>query len=226
VLLSLALTWTALKRQRERGAGLALSVAAFKPHLVLLVPVALLVSRHARAVLWWLIGMAFLVAVSVGLLSAEGTRQYLVAEASAKQSTYNVLASAAALFGYREPWAFAGQLALAALAVGTSRRLPDRLEYVLGTGVIASLLLTPYLDYYDYALLILPAAMWVRTTRSSWQVPIFAFLLVAGELVPRVGVVPLLVAELALWAGFTVTTLRLAGTTVEAGEPASDLAAA
>src|SRR6185312_9379230 len=57
------LAWTLLERQRSLEAGLALSVLAFKPQLLLFLPLALLFRRDWRALLGLALGAGIQVAL-------------------------------------------------------------------------------------------------------------------------------------------------------------------
>jgi len=116
----IALSWWLLRRGREFPAGVVLATAALKPHLVLLLPLALLVAGHRRAFLGWLGATAALAGLSAITLGPGGTAQYASRLLSTGQSldAYKVpveLTLPGILGG--GPLALAGQLAVAALVL-------------------------------------------------------------------------------------------------------------
>ncbi|MGH7902816.1 MAG: glycosyltransferase family 87 protein [Candidatus Dormibacteraceae bacterium] len=76
VAVSVTLSWRLLRDDREVAAGLVLALAAVKPHLLVLLPAALLVSGRWRAVASWGAAMAVLALLSLLTLGRHGVSEY------------------------------------------------------------------------------------------------------------------------------------------------------
>jgi hypothetical protein len=168
-------SWWLLDDGRPWLAGLVLACLALKPQVAFLVPLALLAAGHWRVFLSWL--GATVVMVTVSLL-AVGTQ--------AIHDVRHSLSLAAGTPGpiqvsllHQVPWpvvsvaamvAVAGLLVIVAVsAAGARPALP------MAAGLLGSALLTPYLNFYDLAGLVLAAWLVLRTNPPMWQ----RFLLVA-----------------------------------------------
>jgi hypothetical protein len=158
-------------------AGILIALCAIKPHLFLLVPIALMAGGQWRAVLAACITIAALVA---GSLAAFGPEPWLGffreatgiggAIGSAQQGFYEIAIKQQSAFAYG---ASIGGLklglilqalvtAIAALIVALVWRSQPALEIRVAVLCCATLLATPYLFDYDLALLAVPIALVAR----------------------------------------------------------------
>lgn len=150
--------------------GLLLGMLVYKPHLGVLVPVALLAGRGWRALLGAGASAAALALASLVVLGAETWQAYL----SSIPSSVNLLDSSSL------PWKLMPSVFAAARVAGADPALARLLHGAVMAGVaaavvwtwsrrsspylrhsafvLASLLFTPYLFFYDYVCLALPLA--------------------------------------------------------------------
>lgn len=206
-LLSLALLGAgmALLPTRPFLAGLVLGLLSYKPHLAVLVPVALLVGREWRA----LAGAAASAVGLVGLSAAAlGTEAWLVflrkaadpgGVAVSSSSDWHAIPSALVMvkdFGGDDMLAVSIHAAVALFAVMALIRIwmrPSALHWRGAALAIAILLATPYTRLYDFTLLALPIAAfasaaprpsrWEQAVQAAiWLLPLW--LLNFGMIVP------------------------------------------
>jgi hypothetical protein len=170
VMLGLVATaWWLCARDRPLEGGVALAVAtALKPHLVILVPLALLASGRYRAVLGWIaggavLGVATIVALGpAGLVSWWQGLQYLQSDPA---HAYYTLANQVG-FG---PVTYALWVVQAAVAVLIARWRRLELELVFAVGILGSVAAAFHLHPADYSLLILAAWLVLRTSPPMWH---------------------------------------------------------
>ncbi len=163
------LSWWLLRRDRQFLAGLTLGVLALKPTLAFLVPFALLVAGYRRAFFGWALGSGVLAAVA--LMTVGWTYLSRVAEITHSLSAYKVsveLTLPGLLRG--GSLALAAQVSLILFTLFLSRRL-RRLgpEIPIVAGLVASLLVTPFLHVQDLAVLVPASWMYLRTRPSAGQ---------------------------------------------------------
>ncbi len=173
-------------------AGAMFGLLAFKPHLGLLVPVALLASGHYRT-----IASAAFTAIAVLLASvvAYGTEPWLAFAASlskfgafALADTNGAAYKMQSLFGFLHTFGVSAHIALtaqAALACATVAltwwlwRRPDRQDYShdLKSGILlaSAVLVSPYAFHYDLTMRTLAQAFMLRhaiaTSATSTEIP-------------------------------------------------------
>jgi hypothetical protein len=181
-------------------AGLALSCIAIKPQLALLVPLCLLVAGHWRVVAVWAVATTVMVAVALVLLGGDGLQRYREALALASQWEPTRRYAIAGPLGLG-PQVYVVELIVVAVAMVAAWRQRGRpVGLPIATGVVASLLFTPYVGFQDFAILVVAGWLVIRSGATSVQVT----LMVAGyallELALVVLAVPILVAEAALLA--------------------------
>lgn len=158
-LASLGLTWWLLKRGRWAPAGAVMAFALFlKPQLLLLLPVALLVSGRWRPVFYCALVGAILAAISLASLGSHGIAAYADDVAYTYTNPIHRAMTYAYLFG-RGPVATGVEVAagLVALTLAWYRR--DRMDLVFALGIVGSTASAFYLHTYDPVVLVLPA--WV-----------------------------------------------------------------
>ena len=195
VVAAVAVAWWLADRGRPGLAGLALSCIAIKPQLALLVPLCLLVAGHWRVVAVWAIATTVMVAAALILLGPDGLQRYREALALASQWEPTRRYAIAGPLGLG-PQVYVVELIVVAIAVVAAwRQRGHPIGLPIATGVVASLLFTPYVGFQDFAILVLAGWLVVRSGATSFQVG----LMVAGyallELALVVLAVPILLAE-------------------------------
>jgi len=165
--------WWFLKRGQQVAAGLVMLGVVLKPQLALLVPLALLVAGYRRTFQVWALGMAALAVLSIASLGPDGLSAYLgrLAQAASANPAWAPLPlSAAGLLG--------GQGLLirgVALVIGLLTLLITRLRWhsnvdgAVATGLVGSMLVTPYVHEPDLAILLLAAAIFLHMLVPAWQ---------------------------------------------------------
>jgi hypothetical protein len=163
-------------------AGLLFGCAVVKPHLALLIPVALLAERRWRA-----LGGAAVMATALSAIATQafGTESWVAFEQSgslarlmleAQGVSYAKISSvfaAVRLLGSSLPVAYAVQglaTAGAAWVVYVVWRKPIAYDVKASMLIIAGLLATPYLYDYDLPILVIGLAFWARDAlRTGWN---------------------------------------------------------
>ena len=195
---AVAVAWWLASHQRPVLAGLALSLIAIKPQLALLVPLCLLVAGHGRMCAAWLSATAVMVAVALVLLGPEGLQRYRDALALAAQWEPTRRYAIAGPLGLG-PQLYAVQAVVVAVAVVAAWRQrnmgPAR---PIATGILASLLFTPYVGFQDFAMLVVAGWLLIRSGATSVQVALMVVGYALLELALVVLAVPILLAEAAL----------------------------
>ncbi|MDQ2944212.1 MAG: DUF2029 domain-containing protein, partial [Candidatus Dormibacteraeota bacterium] len=170
VLLALVATaWWLCAHDRPLTAGFALALATFlKPHLVVLIPLALLASARYRPFVGWVAACAVLGVVTIlalgpaGLISWWHVLSYLEGDVS---NRYYTLAGPLGLGPLTYClWAAQGG---ASLLIAWRRR--SELDIVFAAGVLGSLAMAFYLHQADYSNLLLAAWFVLRTAPPIWH---------------------------------------------------------
>jgi len=192
---AVAVAWWMAARGRPGLAGLALSCIALKPQLALLVPLCLLVAGHWRVVVVWSVATAVMVAVALVLLGGDGLQRYRDALALASQWEPTRRYAIAGPLGLG-PQVYLVELIVVAIAIVAAWRQRGRpVGLPIATGIVASLLFTPYVGFQDFAMLVVAAWMVVRSGATAFQVALMVVGYALLELALLVLAVPILVAE-------------------------------
>ena len=162
-------SWWLCAHDRPLIAGVALALATFlKPQVVVLVPLALLVSGRYRAFFGWAAGCAVLGIATIAALGVDGIASWWQAlkyvQADPAHAYYTLaqpLGGGALTYAL---WALQGA---AALAVAWRRRA--ELEIVFTAGVLGSVAVAFHLHQADYSNLILAGWLFLRTSPPLWQ---------------------------------------------------------
>jgi hypothetical protein len=210
-------------KQRWPWGAAAFGLAAFKPHLGLLVPLTLLISRQWAAFamatatfvvfalasilvfgvdLWW--GFFEMAGRTLELLVASGYRPHLLTTFFSALHSLGVPTRLA----YPIHWLLAG--AVFALAVRLMWRCRDLLLSA-AVAICAGLLIFPYAYYYDLMLLVGPLAVLVRDALRSGWLPREPEALVLLWLAPFPSMLLMELSELSLGVGFPLLALVLVG---------------
>src|SRR5437870_3110168 len=189
--------WLAEHRMPVLG-GLALSLVAIKPQLALLVPPCLLVAGQRPMFVAWLGATALMVVVALVLLGGDGLQRYrdVLALASQWEPTRRYAIAGPLRLG---PQVYVlDAVAVRVALVAAWRQRGHGAARPIATGVVASLLFTPYVGFQDFAMLVVAGWLVMRSRATTVQVA----LLVGGyallELAVVVLALPILVAEAAL----------------------------
>lgn len=213
--------------RRPLTGGMLLGLASYKPHLAILIPLALAAGRRWRALLGVFLAGAGLILLSLTLLGPEVWRLFFsnIAHTTAflQEASETVLGrlqkmptlfSAVRLMGGSNSlaWMLQGLLMLA-VAAGVfwvwQRETPA--PYRNAVLILSCLLFPPFIFYYDLAILALPLAWltWEGLSREwqvgeqnllvlGWAAPFLVFLQGAFRL--RFPLIPLIIACLLIFA--------------------------
>ena len=168
VVVAVAVSWWVLSRGRPWLAGVVLSAIILKPQIAFLVPLALLLAGYGRVFVAWLAVSVPLAAVT---LLATGTEVF-----------HEISRSLHAVSGVPGPIqsSLLRQLPLPVAAVGIALVLGVCVLILwrgrgsgpyrpIAVGLIASVLVSPYINFYDLSALVLAAWLILRTNPPRWQ---------------------------------------------------------
>jgi hypothetical protein len=154
--LGAALAWRLVAAGRPNWAGVALVLMFAKPHLVLLVPVALAVAGIWRPALTCAAGGLLLAVISGLTLGPQGIADYQHVLRIETGEELNYVYTVAALVG-RNLLATGLQVTLAVAALITAWRVRQRPEAVIVAGILGSVLFSSYWHFQDFVVMILAA---------------------------------------------------------------------
>ena len=186
-----ATAWWLMRRDRAIVAGVALALAtAFKPQVMVMIPVALLVTGRWRVVAGWAGGCAVLAVASALALGSTGLASYLEALKLVESDTGHAYFTPAYLFGLG-PMTLAILVLQGAVSIAVAWRRRDDLDVVFAVGLLGSLMVSFHLHQTDYSNLVLAAWLVLRGSPPIWHrawlaVAIFTMqLLSLGQPVPQ-----------------------------------------
>ena len=194
----LAASWWLAERRRPVLAGLVLSLIALKPQLALLVPICLLVAGRTRVFAAWLAATAVIGVVALALLGGDGLQRYrdVLSMASQWEPTRRYAIAGPLGLG---PQVYAVEVLVVGVAVFAAwRNRHHDVGRLYATGVLASLLFTPYVGFQDFAMLVVAGWLLVRSGATPVQVGLMLVGYALLELALIVLAVPILLAEAAL----------------------------
>jgi Glycosyltransferase family 87 len=193
-----AASWWLADRRREVPAGVVLSLIALKPQLALLVPLCLLVAGRWRIFLAWLGASAVLGVVALVMLGGDGIQRYRDVLSLASQWAPTRTFAVAGPLGLG-PQAYAVEVVVVAIAAFAAwKHRSGDVGRLYATGIVASLLFTPYVGFQDFAMLIVASWLLIRSGVTSFQVALMVVGYALLELALVVQAVPILIAEGAL----------------------------
>ena len=162
-------SWWLSARDQQLAAGVALAAAtALKPQVVILVPVALLVSGRYRFVVSWAAASAILAAAFVVSLGTSGLLSWWQVLKLVESNPEHAYFTLAYLFGVG-PLTYVLLTAQGAMALAVAWRRRRDLEVVFAAGLLGSLTVSIHLHVYDYSTLILAAWLLLRTSPPLWH---------------------------------------------------------
>jgi hypothetical protein len=168
VVAAVALSWWLLSRGRPWLAGLALSALILKPQMAFLVPLALLLAGYWRVVIAWVsvsVPLAFLTLLATGLGVFHDISRSLQLVSGTPGPIQSSLLRQLPL-----PVAITGVVVVLGVALFTVRRGRNRGPSLpIAIGLISSVLVSPYINFYDLCALVLAAWLILRMNPPRWQ---------------------------------------------------------
>jgi hypothetical protein len=168
VVVAVALAWWLLSRDQPWLAGLALSALILKPQVAFLVPLVLLLSGYWRVVLAWVavsVPLAIVTLLAVGPAVFHHISQSLHAVSGIPGPIQSSLLRQLPL-----PLAIIGiVLVLGVCAFIMWRVRGSGPSVPIAVGLIGSMLVSPYVNFYDLSALVLAAWLILRTNPPRWQ---------------------------------------------------------
>ena len=187
--------WWLAEKKQPIAAGVVLSLSAVKPQLALLVPLCLLVAGHRRMFAAWLGATAVLAVAALALLGADGLQRYREALALASGWEPTRRYAIAGPLGLGPQVYVVEALVLAVAVVAAWRQRGMGPERPIATGLVASLLFTPYVGFQDFAMLVVAGWLLIRSGVTAFQVALLVIGYALLELALVVLAVPILAAE-------------------------------
>jgi hypothetical protein len=220
------------------AAGLLLSVMTVKPHLALLIPVALAAGRQWRALggaaagaiaLGGITTLAFGARIWPAFLGSIPLARRVLETGGIPYYKYSSVFAGARLLGADPGLAYACQAGAALIAAALVARLWWRRashDVACAAAVLGTLIATPYLFDYDLALCALPIAWLARRAKQAGALPWESSVLAACWLVPLVArpvaqVIDLTLAPVLLAAALAIAVARARSAEVPALPSAS-----
>jgi len=164
--------WRLLGRRQEVLAGLILVLLVVKPQVAFLVPAALLAGGRWRAVAAWAMGVAGVVALALLSLGPAGVQAYetRLARASAMASEYTVFPgpTIGSWLGSGLVSRAVALLLVAVMLRAAWRHRQARPDIPVAAGLVASILVTPYIHLPDLTVLMVAGWIFLRANPPSW----------------------------------------------------------
>jgi hypothetical protein len=194
--------WRLARDDRDIAAGFVLSLLVLKPNTAILVPFAMLAAGRWRTFAAWVAGAALVAGVSLLTIGFEESREYVYSLGSLPSGGSTLTLGGA--FGLTGPVATACRLVIVGAALFAARLLRSTPGLTMAAGVLASMLVAPYLHNSDLCLLV--AAAWmVWEEGPMFRAPLIVMWLAAAPFVLQRDMGPTLEGwariELALLAG-------------------------
>jgi len=168
VVAAVALSWWLLSRGRPWLAGLALSALILKPQIAFLVPLALLLAGYGRVFVAWLAVSVPLAAITL-MATGIGVFQQMSRSLQTVSSVPGPIQSSL-LRQLPLPLAALGIAAvLGASGLILWRGHGRGPAPPIAVGLIAGMLVSPYINFYDLSALVLAAWLILRSNPPRWQ---------------------------------------------------------
>jgi glycosyl transferase family 87 len=176
VMAAVAASWWFSQRERNAAAGIALAVAMFlKPQIIVLLPVALLVSGRIRLVAWWAVGCAVLGAITFAVIGEAGVLGWWRAIKAGEGDPVHSLFTLAGVIG-SGPLTYVLWTIQGVVAMVVARLRRAKTEIVFAVGLLGSAATAFHFHELDYSTLVLAAWLVLRTAPPLWH----RFYLLAG----------------------------------------------
>ena len=171
VVAAVALAWWLVLRGRPWLAGLALSALILKPQIAFLVPCALLVAGYGRVFLAWL-AISVPLAIVTLLATGSGVFHYISQSLQLVSGVPGPIQSSL-LRQLPLPAAILGIVAVLGLSAFILwRNRGNGPSWPIAIGLLSSLLVSPYVNFYDLSALVLAAWLILRTNPPRWQLAV------------------------------------------------------
>jgi hypothetical protein len=194
---AVATAWWLMRHERPVWAGVVLSLIVLKPQLALLVPLCLLVSGHARTFGAWLVATLVIGLVALALLGPDGVARYRDVIALTQTPAWDITRrySISGPLGLG-PFLTVTQIAVVAVTLLAAWRRRGRgPELPMAAGIVGSLLVTPYLGFQDFLMLIVAGWLVIRGGATAWQIALLVVGYALLQLALIVLAIPILLAE-------------------------------
>ncbi len=168
VIAAVAVSWWLLSRGRPWLAGVALAALILKPQIAFLVPVALLLAGFWRVVVAWLAVSAPLAALTL-LATGSGVVHQIFRSLDAIRGVPGPIQSSL-LRQLPLPAAIVAiglVLGVSGIVIWRSRGSGPSLP--IAVGLLASMLVTPYINFYDLSAMMLAGWLILRSNPPRWQ---------------------------------------------------------
>lgn len=195
VALAVAAAWWLASRDRPAIAGAVLAAIALKPQVALLVPLCLLVAGHWRMFATWLAVSAVIGVAAVVLLGGDGVQRYRDVLSLASQWEPTRRYAIAGPLGLGPQVYVAEAVVVAVAAVAAWRQRGEDVTRPIATGLVASLLFTPYVGFQDFVMLVVAGWLVIRSGATALQVVVMVVGYALLELALVVMAAPILITE-------------------------------
>ncbi len=189
--------WWLSRHDHPVWAGLALGLVILKPQLALLVPACLLVSGHAKTFGAWVVVTLIIGLVALALLGPEGLTRYRDVLAQTQTPAWDITRrySISGVLGLGPVLNVAQVLVGAAALAAAWRHRGQGPELPIAAGIVGSLLITPYLGFQDFLMLVVAGWLVLRGGATSWQVGLLVVGYALLQLALVVLAIPILIGE-------------------------------
>ena len=190
-----ATSWWLAEHKRQVISGLVLSLIVLKPQLALLVPLCLLVAGRWRIFWAWLAASAVIGVIALVMLGGDGVQRYRDVLSLASQWSATRSFAVSGSLGLGPQLYVVEAIVVAVAAFGAWRHRHEDVGRLFATGIVASLLFTPYVGFQDFAMLVLAGWFVIRSGATAFQVALMVVGYALLELALVVMAVPILLAE-------------------------------
>ena len=168
IVAAVAVAWWLMRRDRPWLAGIALAVVFLKPQAAFLVPVALLLAGYWRVFVGWLGVSALLTAIGLLVVGTSVFHNVMQSLADVQDIPGPVQISLGRQLPL--PAALIGILLVLAVSAWVVRRArPGDSSIPIAVGLVASMLISPYINFYDLSAPVLAGWLILRTNPPRWQ---------------------------------------------------------
>jgi glycosyl transferase family 87 len=217
---AIVVAWRLLRDHHEVAAGLVLALVLLKPNTAFVVPLVLAVSGRYRILVAFSLAAAAVAGAALLTVGTHALDTYFSQLLQPPPGT-NAVSMEAAL-GVSGPPALALRLAVLGVVLASAWKSRTSPGHVMALGVLASLLVTPYLHVCDLCLLAAAGwIVWEERPTLMWRVPLAASWVIASPFVDISGLGPTQnrwpLLEL-LWLAALLATAHWSGRKKDAAE--------
>jgi hypothetical protein len=155
-------------RGRDVAAGLLLALCTMKPHLFLLVPVALVAQRRWRLLVSAIVGTLGLLAISTAVAGSDWPSQWIAIVKLLGQDSGLDVPLRPSLFQLGVNRATITAAALLAIALCAAIWQARTLQHGIAAAIIGSILIAPHTSVYDLPLLLIALPVLPLGRYSQW----------------------------------------------------------